>query len=47
MTSLMNEGNVTISRLEAADSLECQADRWEAEWRTGVPNVMDRAKLGW
>ena len=47
MTSLMNEGNVTISRLEAADSLELQADRWEAEWRTGVPNTTDRAKLGW
>ena len=46
MTSLMNEGNVTISRLEAADSFEAQGDRWEAEWRTGVPNDEDRRKLG-
>ena len=47
MTSLMNEGNVTISRLEAADSLEAQGDRWADEVRTGILNVMDRAKLGW
>jgi hypothetical protein len=46
MTSLMNKGNVVISRLEAADSLEAQADRWEAEWRTGVLNATDRWKLG-
>jgi hypothetical protein len=36
----------TISRLEAADSLELQADRWEAEWRTGIPNAEDRGRLG-
>ena len=46
MTSLMNEGNVTISRLEAADSLEAQGDRWADEVRTGVPNATDRVKLG-
>ena len=39
--------DVTISRLEAAENLELQADRWEAEWRTGVPNREDRAKIGW
>jgi len=38
--------DVTISRLEAAENLELQADRWEAEWRTGVPNATDRAKIG-
>jgi hypothetical protein len=36
----------TISRLEAADSLECQADRWADEVRTGVLNATDRGKLG-
>jgi hypothetical protein len=36
----------SISRLEAADSFEEQGDRWEAEWRTGVPNATDRRKLG-
>ena len=36
----------SISRLEAADSLECQADRWADEVRTGIPNVMDRTKVG-
>jgi hypothetical protein len=36
----------TISRLEAADSLEAQGDRWADEVRTGVPNDEDRGKLG-
>jgi hypothetical protein len=36
----------TVSRLEAAESLECQADRWGDEVRTGVPNAVDRWKLG-
>ena len=35
----------SISRLEAADSLECQADRWADEVRTGIPNTTDRAKI--
>ncbi len=36
-----------ISRLEAAENLELQADRWEAEWKTGIRNATDRTKIGW
>ena len=36
----------TISRAEAADSLDEQADRWEAEARTGELNVIDRKRIG-
>jgi hypothetical protein len=36
----------TISRLEAADSLELQADRWLTEYQSGIPNAEDRGKLG-
>jgi hypothetical protein len=36
----------TITRLEAADSLELQANRWAEEVATGVPNAEDRGKLG-
>jgi hypothetical protein len=36
----------TISRLEAAERLTEQGDRWAAEAATGVPNTTDRAKIG-
>lgn len=36
----------TVSRLEAAESLECQADRWAAEANGGPRNVHDRAAIG-
>lgn len=35
-----------ISREVAAISMDAQADRWEAEARTGVRNTTDRAKIG-
>lgn len=34
------------SNLEAARSLERQAERWQREIDTGEPNVEDRAKIG-
>lgn len=37
---------VTITRAEAAASLEEQARRWEAEARGEARNVTDRAKIG-
>ena len=37
----------TISRLDAAVSADAQAERWEHEIRTGEPNTIDRAKIGW
>lgn len=46
MTGGGNETRNTISRAEAADRLDQQADRWESELRTGVPNLIDRAALG-
>ena len=36
----------SITRLEAADSLEAQGDRWADEVRTGVLNTTDRPKIG-
>jgi hypothetical protein len=36
----------SISRLEAADSLEAQGDRWAAEANGGPRNIRDRAALG-
>ena len=35
-----------ITRAEAADSLDAQADRWAEEARTGVPNAIDRSRIG-
>lgn len=35
-----------ITRLEAAVRLDRQADRWQAEADTGVPNLFDRARIG-
>lgn len=35
-----------ITTTEAARRLEEQADRWEAEVRTGVPNHVDRIMIG-
>jgi hypothetical protein len=35
----------TITRLEAAIRLDAQADRWQAEIDTKVPNTHDRNKL--
>jgi hypothetical protein len=46
LSRTLDDEPILITRLEAADSLEAQGDRWEAEWRTGVPNAMDRWKLG-
>jgi hypothetical protein len=46
LSRTLDDEPILITRLEAADSLECQADRWEAEWRTGVLNTTDRWKLG-
>ena len=43
------EGNrvaVFIGRLDAADSLDEQAERWEMECRTGEPNRLDRSRIG-
>jgi len=40
------EERITISRLEAAERMEEQADRWLEEMRTGIPNAVDRSKLG-
>ena len=37
---------VFIGRLDAADSLDEQADRWLREATTGVPNRLDRARIG-
>jgi hypothetical protein len=36
----------TITRWEAAVRLDQQAERWEAEVRTGEPNTFDREKIG-
>lgn len=46
LTGSGNETRNTIPRSEAADRLDQQAERWEAELLTGVPNVIDRAALG-
>jgi hypothetical protein len=35
-----------ITRAEAADSLDEQADRWLEEARTGERNEIDRARIG-
>ena len=35
-----------ITRAEAADSLDAQADRWLREATTGEPNTVDRARIG-
>lgn len=35
-----------ITRAEAADSLDEQADRWTLEFESGVRNTTDRAKIG-
>jgi enoyl-CoA hydratase/carnithine racemase len=36
-----------ITRAEAADSLDEQAERWLEEVATGRPNTIDRARIGW
>jgi hypothetical protein len=36
----------TISRKEAAESMDAQGARWEAECATGKPNVTDRERIG-
>jgi len=36
-----------ISRLEAAERMEEQGDRWAEEARTGIRNATDRTKIGW
>lgn len=49
MVSLGKDDNdilVGITRAEAADSLDEQADRWLEELKTGIPNTVDRSKLG-
>lgn len=33
-----------IPRDEAARSMDAQAERWEVECKTGIPNVVDRRK---
>ena len=35
-----------ITRAEAADSLDEQAERWLEELKTGVPNAVDRSRIG-
>ena len=35
-----------ITRAEAADSLDEQADRWLREATSGEPNTVDRARIG-
>ena len=35
-----------ITRAEAADSLDAQAERWEMEFESGVRNTTDREKIG-
>ena len=35
-----------LSRLDAADSMDARAARWEAEIRTGVLNHQDRRSMG-
>ena len=35
-----------ITRAEAADSLDAQAERWLEELKTGVPNAVDRSRIG-
>ena len=43
------EGNrvaVFIGRLDAADSLDEQAERWLREATTGEPNRLDRSRIG-
>jgi hypothetical protein len=47
LTRTLDEPPVMLSRLEAAERLEEQGDRWAEEARTGVPNTTDRVKLGW
>jgi hypothetical protein len=46
LTRTLDDEPILITRLEAADSLECQADRWRDEYQTGIPNAEDRRKLG-
>lgn len=46
VTSTGGPGGVTISRKEAAESMDAQAARWTREVETGVLNVTDRLKLG-
>ena len=36
----------TISRKEAAESMDRQAERWLAECATGVLNTYDRQRIG-
>ena len=35
-----------ITRAEAADSLDEQAERWLREATTGEPNHLDRSRIG-
>ena len=45
--SALSGGRVnTITRLEASRSMDEQAERWEEEVRTGIPNYHDREKIG-
>jgi hypothetical protein len=39
-------GGVQLPRDEAARRMDEQADRWEAEIRTGQPNTLDRGRMG-
>lgn len=42
-----NGGNQQwISRADAALNMDEQADRWEAELKTGIPNDVDRPRIG-
>jgi len=35
-----------ISRADAALNMDEQGDRWEAELKTGIPNAIDRSRIG-
>jgi hypothetical protein len=45
MVAMTGLGNTNISRLEAAQMMEMQAARWQAECDTGIANVIDRARM--
>jgi hypothetical protein len=46
LTCAGNHHAQRVTRLEAADAMDQQADRWQAEIDTGIPNKVDREKLG-
>ncbi len=46
MAGLGNYYANLITRADAAEAMDAQADRWAVELETGVPNRIDRDKIG-